>query len=110
MASKNIAFKIFFMLFLTFFYTVRPMLTMPKKLVMEDYVNLMVVVCSDLLILKFWGPSAILYLFIASFSSIGPHPASLHVVAEHYEFVKGLESYDYLGFWNIINLNVGYHI
>jgi sphingolipid delta-4 desaturase len=51
-----------------------------------------------------------LFLVIAGLSSIGPHPAAIHIIAEHYEFIKGMESYDYIGIWNIFNLDVGYHI
>lgn len=60
--------------------------------------------------MKHWGPSALAFLFGVAFLSIGPHPAAIHVLAEHFEFVKGLETYDYFGFWNFFNLNLGYHI
>mmetsp|Transcript_5931 Transcript_5931/g.835 ORF Transcript_5931/g.835 Transcript_5931/m.835 type:complete len:100 (+) Transcript_5931:3-302(+) len=38
------------------------------------------------------------------------HPAAAHTIGEHYEFVKGQESYNYYGFWNFFNINLGYHI
>merc|ERR1712217_240861 len=38
------------------------------------------------------------------------HPAGAHTIAEHNEFVKGEESFNYYGFWNFFNINLGYHI
>ena len=64
----------------------------------------------DAIIYKYWGGGALLYLLLGAYLSIGPHPASMHVIAEHYEFAKGQETYDYFGFWNFFNLNLGYHI
>lgn len=37
------------------------------------------------------------------------HPCAGHVIAEHYEFLNRLETYDYIGIVNFFNLNVGYH-
>lgn len=34
----------------------------------------------------------------------------MHAIAEHYEFVEGLENTSYMGIGNIANLNLGYHI
>jgi sphingolipid delta-4 desaturase len=64
----------------------------------------------DYLVYKYWGSSALIYNFLVAYVAIGPHPAALHGLAEHYEFVTGVQTYDYIGVWNIFNLNVGYHI
>ena len=51
-----------------------------------------------------------LYLVVSSLIGMGFHPIAMHVIAEHYEFVEGQETYSYYGILNIPNLNVGYHI
>lgn len=33
-----------------------------------------------------------------------------HLIAEHYEFINRMETYDYIGWANVVNVNVGYHI
>ena len=76
----------------------------------SEWTNLVVIMITNLIIFKFWGVNAILYMLFVSFVSIGPHPAAAHTIAEHFEFVKGMETYDYFGPWNFFNLNLGYHI
>lgn len=102
--------KFFYFMLMTPIYALRPLFCAPKKLTTPEIINIVVVLCNNLLVFKFWGFKAFAYLFLTSYFSIGGHPAAIHVIAEHYEFAKGLETYDYLGIWNIFNLNVGYHI
>lgn len=65
---------------------------------------------TNMLIYKYWGINALVYIFFTAFLSIGPHPTAIHVLAEHFEYVQGLETYDYFGPFNFFNLNMGYHI
>ena len=58
---------------------------------------------------KFMGPNALLFMLFIALISIGPHVSAAHTIAEHYEIVKGMETYDYFGFWNFLNFNLGYH-
>lgn len=44
---------------------------------------------TDYLIYQVWGGNALLFTLIAGLSSIGPHPAAAHIIAEHYEFIEG---------------------
>ncbi len=81
-----------------------------SAITLGEIVNAIIILSIDYLIYLSWGPSAMLFIMIAGLSSIGPHPAAIHIIAEHYEFIKGMESYDYIGIWNIFNLDVGYHI
>ena len=37
-----------------------------------------------------WGYKAAIYLAIGAYISLGPHFASIHVIAEHFEFIGGL--------------------
>lgn len=110
-ASQYFLYKIFFWIFLTLFYALRPMFfSKNARFNRDEIINIIVIACTDLIIYKYWGANALLYLLLVAFVSIGPHPAAAHTLAEHYEFVKGQETYDYFGFWNFFNLNLGYHI
>lgn len=102
--------KFLYFMIMTPVYAIRPLFAVPKKFTLPEIINIVIVMCNNLLVLKFWGIKSLMYLVLSSYFSIGGHPSAVHVMAEHYEFVKGLESYDYLGIWNIFNLNVGYHI
>jgi sphingolipid 4-desaturase/C4-monooxygenase len=68
------------------------------------------IIFTNFLIYYYWGPYALAFILFSGMNSIGPHPAAAHIIAEHYEFIRGQESYDYLGWMNYINMNVGYHI
>lgn len=103
-------YKFFFWVFLTLFYGLRPIFCYNRGIELDEILNMVFIVFTNLLVFKYWGASALLYLLITAFLSIGPHPAAIHVLAEHFEFVEGLETYDYFGPWNILNLNLGYHI
>ncbi len=72
--------------------------------------NYLFIAFTNYSIYHFWGPYALLFFLIAGLSSIGPHPAAIHIIAEHYEFIEGQETYDYIGIWNIFNLDLGYHL
>ena len=102
--------KIFFVFFMPLFYSIRPFVVAPKPLSKLELFNLFFIITTSFLIFKFIGPYALLYLALSGFISMGLHPMAMHTIAEHYEFVKGQESFDYLGIANIFNLNLGYHI
>ena len=97
------------MILISVVYAARPMVFMKKAITTAQIVNLIVILCTNAIIYKYWGGSALLYLLLGAYLSIGPHPASMHVIAEHYEFAKGLQTYNYFGIWNFFNLNLGYH-
>lgn len=40
---------------------------------------------------------------------ISLHPFAAHFIAEHYEFINRMETYDYIGWANFFILNIGYH-
>ena len=65
------------------------MLVMPKRLTSWEVFNYAVLIVVDYLIWTYLGKGAFLYLFLSTFLSMGLHPAAAHVIAEHYEFVKG---------------------
>ena len=76
---------------------------------LTEKINWTIIMTTNFLLYYFWGSNALIFVLTTTAFSIGPHPAAAHVIAEHFEFVKGLETYDYIGFWNIPNINVGYH-
>ena len=103
-------YKYVFYVVIEVFYALRPVFMKPPQLNKLEALNYTFIFATDYLIYHFWGGNALLFTLIAGLSSIGPHPAAAHIIAEHYEFIEGQETYDYFGVWNIFNLNLGYHI
>ncbi|EGR30635.1 hypothetical protein IMG5_127390 [Ichthyophthirius multifiliis] len=101
--------KIFFLFFHILFYAIRPLYINPKGINMPDILNFAFIMSTDYLIYTYIGPYALLYLLLSGFFALGLHPLAMHIIAEHYEFVKGQETYNYFGISNFFNLNLGYH-
>lgn len=102
-------YKYAYYLLINFVYSVRPLIMKKFTPSSEEMLNVYFIVSTNLLILFLWGPWALLYLVTSGLMSVGPHPAAAHLIAEHYEFVPGMETYSYYGWWNFLNINVGYH-
>ncbi len=90
-------------------YGVRPLLVRPKAATRGDAVNWALVMASNALILHFWGFKALFYLFAGSILGGGLHPLAGHLLAEHYMFEPGQETYSYYGVLNALTYNVGFH-
>jgi sphingolipid delta-4 desaturase len=73
--------KCLFFLFLSLIYAFRPFIFMHKKMTVDEIVNFIVIICTDLIIYKFWGIGALAFILITGFISIGAHPAAIHVIA-----------------------------
>lgn len=101
--------KIMYYLSIVYVYALRPLFFYPLPVNRYEIVNYIVIIGYDVLIYVFMGPTVLAYILICSYLSIGPHPTALHIIAEHYEFVHALETYDYIGWMNILTLNMGYH-
>jgi sphingolipid delta-4 desaturase len=51
---------------------------------LDEILNYIFIIFTDILVYVYWGPSALLFLIVSGLSSIGPHPAAIHIIAEHY--------------------------
>ena len=51
----------------------------------------------DAAVLYFWGIKSLAYLLAGSLLGGGIHPMAGHLLAEHYMFAKGQETYSYYG-------------
>lgn len=92
-----------------FFYAFRPLVTYPKPPTFLEYVNLVIQLIFDAVVVYFFGGRVLGYLLIGSMLAMGLHPVAGHFISEHYMFKKGYETYSYYGPLNWITFNVGYH-
>eukprot|EP00455_Lapot_gusevi_P022189 TRINITY_DN2310_c0_g3_i1.p1 TRINITY_DN2310_c0_g3~~TRINITY_DN2310_c0_g3_i1.p1 ORF type:complete len:360 (+),score=136.25 TRINITY_DN2310_c0_g3_i1:80-1081(+) len=91
------------------FYALRPMIINPKNPTLKEGLNWVSAITFDLAFYYYFGGSALGYLFLSTWLGLGLHPISGHFISEHYEFVKGAETYSYYGPLNYLTWNVGYH-
>jgi len=92
-----------------FFYALRPVFLKPQMMNTWELINYVVQFTCNYLVVQYWGWQAFAYLLGGSLLGMGLHPAAGHFIAEHYQFIKGQETYSYYGIMNFFNLNVGYH-
>jgi sphingolipid 4-desaturase/C4-monooxygenase len=90
-------------------YSIRPMITCPKAPKRNDIINWIVVIAANVLYFHFWGVKALAYPFLSTVLGFGIHPMAGHLIAEHYVFTPGYETYSYYGPLNYLAWNVGYH-
>lgn len=76
--------KLLFFILLSPIYALRPLILMHKMMTLGEAINFLVIFCTDLIIYKFWGIGALVYVVVAGLLSIGAHPAAIHVIAEHH--------------------------
>ena len=105
----NTGTKLLWVILQPFFYALRPLFLRPKAPGMLEFVNLVVQVAFDVIILYTMGPRSLIYLIAGTFLAMGIHPVAGHFISEHYMFRKGYETYSYYGPLNAITFNVGYH-
>jgi len=101
--------KVFFLLFMPFLYSLRPMFILPKPIHLLEIINLLICVAFNILMYYFFGLKSLLYFPLSTFLGLSIHPISGHFIAEHYVFNEGQETYSYYGPLNAITYNVGYH-
>ena len=92
------------------FYLIRPFLVNLKPLEALEALNIAIQLSFDAVVLHIWGTKALLYLVFGSLMGASLHPIAGHFIAEHFTFVKGVETYSYYGPLNLLTWNVGYHM
>jgi len=92
------------------FYGLRPVFTSPKPITKYEVYNIISALSYDGFILYAFGLKSLAYLLIGTILALGLHPMSGHFIAEHYNFIKNVETYSYYGPINMIAFNVGYHL
>jgi len=85
------------------------MIVLPKTPTHYEIKNLIVQLAFDFWIYQSFGFKALAYLLIGTYLALGIHPISGHFIAEHYMFVKGVDTFSYYGALNLLTFNVGYH-
>lgn len=130
---SNVLGKAFFAIFQLFFYALRPMFITQVQFTSVHFLNIVVQVFVDYLVVAHWGKNALYYLLISSFLAGSLHPCAGHFIAEHYilnppetqellklkslyirtimedEVVPPPETYSYYGILNLFTWNVGLH-
>lgn len=101
--------KLFFVILQPLFYTLRPILVLPKEITFLEIVNWIIQIIFDAIVIYFLGIKSMSYLWLGTLLGLGLHPIAGHFIAEHYVFIKGYETYSYYGPLNLITYNVGYH-
>lgn len=102
--------KLLNVIFLSGFYSLRPLFTNPKTPGVGEMINTLTCVAFDFSIYYFWGGKALFYLVLSTFLGLGLHPCAGHFIQEHFVFKQGQETYSYYGPLNKVMLNVGYHV
>jgi len=105
----NMILKVLWVIAQPLFYALRPVLVKPKPVGHWEMINWVMCMSFNVIIYYFFGIKSLSYLVSGTLLGLGLHPSAGHFIAEHYEFVKGQETYSYYGFWNFFNFNVGYH-
>ncbi|KAF9239273.1 dihydroceramide delta(4)-desaturase [Melanogaster broomeanus] len=107
---NNVLGKTFFATFQIFFYALRPGFVRAQTLTRWHFINLVVQLTFDYVLVQTFGVRPLLYLLFSSFFAGSLHPCAGHFIAEHYVW-DGLnqETYSYYGPLNVLAYNVGYH-
>lgn len=101
--------KLVFVVLQPLFYTLRPVLVLPKTVTFLEIVNWAIQIIFNIVVFYTCGIKGLVYLWMGTLLGLGLHPVAGHFIAEHYVFVKGFETYSYYGPLNFITFNVGYH-
>ena len=102
--------RILYLIFMPFFYGLRPYFKVPKDVSFMEVLNIIGCVLYGYFMYKLFSIKAVVYLLLCTYCGLSIHPVSAHVIAEHYEFFKSQDTYSYYGWMNYLNFNVGYHI
>jgi len=101
--------KLLWTMMMPAFYALRPVLLKPRPVTIPQVVNAVAQLAFNYWIVQTFGWGALGYLVTGTLMGTALHPCAGHFIAEHYEFLKGYETYSYYGSCNYFNLFVGYH-
>jgi sphingolipid delta-4 desaturase len=114
--------KAFFCTFQILFYALRPMMIYKVPLTQTHFLNILVQVAFDVVLVKNASGNSLWYLIASSFLAGSLHPCAGHFIAEHYVFDKQPatarnptslapvpETFSYYGPLNFFTYNVGLH-
>ncbi|KAG9792262.1 dihydroceramide delta(4)-desaturase, partial [Aureobasidium melanogenum] len=114
--------KAFFCTFQLLFYAIRPMMIYKIPFGPIHYCNIAAQIVFDVVLVRYLGSKALVYLLMSSFLAGSLHPCAAHFISEHYVFAKSTmrdgrvpkdvpipETFSYYGPLNILTYNVGYH-
>lgn len=76
--------KLIFLVGVAFVYAFRPMLFQIKPLTPIELLNFAIIIIYDIVVYFTLGGWTLAYLLGCVFLSIGPHPAAMHIMAEHF--------------------------
>ncbi|KAG6810564.1 hypothetical protein H0H92_011320 [Tricholoma furcatifolium] len=107
---NNVLGKVFFATFQIFFYALRPGFVRTQRPTKWHFLNLLVQVIFDYILIRTFGVRPFIYLLLSSFFAGSLHPCAGHFIAEHYLW-DGMaqETFSYYGPLNVLAYNVGYH-
>lgn len=122
---SNVAGKAFFATFQILFYAIRPMFIMQLPFTNIHFLNILVQLVADYLLVSTFGWRPLHYLWLSGLLAGSWHPIAGHFIAEHYvletkqqdvpQHLKGVsavappETFSYYGWLNIFVYNAGYH-
>lgn len=102
--------KAAWLLLFPFVQGIRPFHLRPVQYVSgEALVSLAVQIAFTAAMAWLGGATAILYLVLSLFFSIGLHPLGARWIQEHYTLDPSQETFSYYGFGNRLAFNIGYH-
>lgn len=102
--------KMIFLAIMPFFYALRPYFKSPKIQNKMEILNIIVIVITDYLIIKYFGGKCFFYLIVGTLWGLSINPVAAHIIAEHYEFNKSQDTYSYYGWLNYLSFNIGLHL
>jgi len=102
--------KLFFICTMPISYALRPYFKKPKLTSFMEALNIVCNFAYGYMIFKYFGIKQLVYLTLGTLMGLSIHPIGAHIIAEHFEFYSGQDTYSYYGWMNYLNFNVGYHV
>ena len=101
--------KVVWVILQPFFHAIRPMVVNPLTPSGLEILNIVVQLAFDYFVVRFWGLKSLVFMAASTILGMGLHPLAGHLIADHYMFDVGCETYSYYGPGNWLTFNVGYH-